>query len=330
MIIKELCRKKSFKFYYIIMTLIFITILSLLLFYNTVSNKIAKKAEYYVNRELALITEDNITNLSMPKSIIGIYSYNNIQINLKDFEYTIKPYFEYNKINLEKGRKIQNLKEIIAPTQFLIGEKIVINEDIYTVVGTYQDMIINDTLYISLDDWNQYDVEKDKYVLIVDSFENVPRVVDELESKQYYANIFDTRFLKELSLLENLKKLSFLIVTILISLIIFLFYGILKSILEEEKYSIAIFKSVGYKTKQLFFMYLLKQLFLISISYLTSLVIIYISTLILNLIGEMEFMLPFKYSIIIFLIFLFINFVSIILNIKKLDKIQPTIIFRNI
>lgn len=100
--------------------------------------------------------------------------------------------------------------------------------------------------------------------------------------------------------------------------------------IKEYKYGIAVLKSLGYKTKRIFFAYLLKQLFFIITAYLTSIAIIYSIILVLNLITNIEPIFPFKYSIATFLLLIFINSISIILNIKKIEKIQPTILFQNI
>lgn len=150
-------------------------------------------------------------------------------------------------------------------------------EQDYKVVGIYKDDLDKtEYAYISYTDNFNIESVSNTYILLVDNYDNVNIVKTKLLDDGYKVTI-DTNSISENIETLNTLKIVFNILTLIIIIFICLFlYFIIKDLLEDEKYDIAILKSIGYKNILLFKINLLKTFIIIFASLLIGTMLSYL------------------------------------------------------
>lgn len=353
-------RKKVFRLYLIYFVIIITFIISILSIYFGINDKIQLKSEDITNRELIVSTRDNYDlikkNIIKNAFISDVYKFirpinsraviNNIECNLIMFpiKNNIKSkivygrsfnYGEENSVILPiKNYEEQKLDHTIFLNQTIVFELGLNNID-YTakVIGFHNGE--NDIVYFPYYDaqnfimYSEQSDELHDYIIVIDKYKNVEKSIDKLESLGYYAELLNSTVQKEINIYITLKNLVSLILIILLSLTYIILLLLVSNIVHDERYDIAILKSIGYNDKAILIVTIIKTAFLLTVSISLSILI----SLILNITITNNFfdinIKQFLSSVLVTIMgIILIHFSSTVVFLKKIKKISPISILK--
>lgn len=279
--IKGLLKRKELKYYILIFAFFFVLFLVLVNTYMHINDDINLKEEYYTNRELRVITSDTFDiaaeKIYSINYVDRVYTNNYISGFLSDDVVNIQTFIFEKNIKLLKGRSIQNEREIILSKKYELyydtEVNIKVDDDDYkmTVVGIFDDEKIADTAFVL----NNMTIKSNDviigYNVLVNKTKNVDSVINSLMKMDYSANIFNNlNSVYDLILIRYLLSIFGFILIIAITVFDFLLF---KNIILDNMKEISILKSVGYSVNKILLINLNKNLFILLLSFLTSLVI---------------------------------------------------------
>lgn len=346
MFLKSFMKRMNFYTYLFISIICFVTLICFINITLSTSNEISKKSEQYSNREIILLVEEDIDNIKNKvkniKEITKIYNNINSIVMFENNFLTVNTYVYEKDINIVKGRKINEDEKgvILLPNSYIDYLDKSINLDIdgkeleYKVVGLYEDDIDKtDYIYISYYDNLELDSLNNGYILLIDKYNNVNRVIKELSQINYSSVLNNGNISQNIETLNTLKIISYAL-TIIIGVFIYIFvYSIIKDMLNEDKYDIAIFKSLGYRDINIVKINLLKVGSIMIVAFLISLPISYFISFLLNKINISFITFEISYYkislIIVFVIESSILLLSNIFSFRKIKNTRPIIIFKD-
>lgn len=344
--LKTFIRKSSFYAYLLIALISFTALLIFINITSSINDEINRKSEHYTNRELILSSKDDINSIKdkikNQNNIVEVYNYISSVATFDNNFLTVNTFVKEKNLNMVSGRGIEKNETnvVILPNSFTkyLNQTIKLNiegvEQDYKVVGIYKDDLDKtEYAYISYTDNFNIESVSNTYILLVDNYDNVNIVKTKLLDDGYKVTI-DTNSISENIETLNTLKIVFNILTLIIIIFICLFlYFIIKNILEDEKYDIAILKSIGYKNILLFKINLLKTFIIIFASLLIGTMLSYLFIILLNRIhiSFINFYIYYKSSslLITYLIGLIILILSSFYSKKEINKIKPIIIFND-
>lgn len=167
------------------------------------------------------------------------------------------------------------------------------------------------------------------YIIVIDKYKNVEKSIDKLESLGYYAELLNSTVQKEINIYVTLKNLVSLILIILLSLTYIILLLLVSNIVHDERYDIAILKSIGYNDKAILIVTIIKTAFLLTVSISLSILI----SLILNITITNNFfdinIKQFLSSVLVTIMgIILIHFSSTVVFLKKIKKISPISILK--
>ena len=344
--LKTFIRKSSFYAYLLIALISFTALLIFINITSSINDEINRKSEHYTNRELILSSKDDINSIKdkikNQNNIVEVYNYISSVATFDNNFLTVNTFVKEKNLNMVSGRGIEKNETnvVILPNSFTkyLNQTIKLNiegvEQDYKVVGIYKDDLDKtEYAYISYTDNFNIESVSNTYILLVDNYDNVNIVKTKLLDDGYKVTI-DTNSISENIETLNTLKIVFNILTLIIIIFICLFlYFIIKDLLEDEKYDIAILKSIGYKNILLFKINLLKTFIIIFASLLIGTMLSYLFIILLNRIhiSFINFYIYYKSSslLITYLIGLIILILSSFYSKKEINKIKPIIIFND-
>lgn len=223
---------------------------------------------------------------------------------------TIYPLIDKNDIQIIKGTNIQNKYDMVCPNLFypheayekiykedylkgkdIVNKSIVINNQTFTITGTYDASKIRNSLnecFISkniFQSLNSTEINNSYINIRVDKQENRHEVIKELN------NIGITNInINLININYSLIYIS-IFITIIILLISFaLIYNFIKKKLRYRLYNYGILKASGYQNKEIFKLDILENLILSTICFIVSAITFYIVyNLIINNISSLNY-----------------------------------------
>lgn len=166
--------------------------------------------------------------------------------------------------------------------------------------------------------------------IIVDDYSNVNRVLAYFDNKINYnifvkeENIINARIIKISTYLSNISICIIMILTYII------IYIQIKNIINGKKYEMALYKTFGYRSKNILFIILFQEYMIVILSYLIALIMHRITqNKIMNtikLFNDIN-MLPRYFSLLI--VCVFIVLIATLHSFKQLLKIEPYMLLKN-
>ena len=171
----------------------------------------------------------------------------------------------------------------------------------------------------------------------VDSSEIFHKDIDILSEKLNASIGIDSVFKLDITTVKMIEKISYLIVgiTLWIFLVCMVFY--MKKVVKDQAKEIGLLKTFGFKNKQIINIIINEHIFLVSISYIISLIIYLILVSIYFIIQKNVYLdlykfsvsLPVVYPVILILVLYVIVLMASIINVKKIVQINPAIIVKD-
>lgn len=294
-IIKSFLKKKKLFHFCIKMFTIIISIYLLALAlsdgikieYNSLKEKYIKNSYITLNynkSEQEVIEDIRKYSINYYK----LYYYNNL-----NYEFI---YAGNNLINLISGNYIENINDVVVSKNLNknINDIITISIDneVYNlkIVGIYEqndyrfsiDKNISEPIFSSLELMKKISDTNNTLIVQID-YDKKDEFINKLyESKGYNISIYDknTTLLNRYSnfsiSLNNLSKIMILFVFTFICIVTFV-------IIHDNKYDIAIMKSMGYSNFKIIYLITLFSYFLLILSFVLSLIIVIMMSLLLNI-----------------------------------------------
>lgn len=368
--IKKFYRKRNFKLYLILLTLSFALISSLFIIFFGINQKIVDKRDNVINRELVLSTKNDYEivkkEIALVENVEGVYRFVSpvkTKIVVNNLEYSLFIDSEASGIypNVKIGNNLSNLDPdgIILPLNFVLENNLNIekllnnvveisvgeNEQIklkFKVQGFYKcvENCVN-VAYISYENMehilygkNGWSNSNDVYTVIVNKQKNVDAVIKKLKKIGYYSELYNNTAINETNLFLTIGKIILFMVVFIYSLTFLILFLIISNIIKDDKYDIAILKSIGFNNYKIFASILKQLLFLMLLSFVLSLnIVIFISVFVNNLLfkdlGSYFIINLFVYSNLLSLLNMIIIIVlCCLINIHKIKNISPVLMFK--
>lgn len=242
-----------------------------------------------------------------------------IQLNENSKNSVIIP--KYIKINNEIVETSSYLNHNI---NFLInryGEEIEYSPKIIGIYNNEDNIEDNIIIYYSYKDVTLFETDKisPQIIVILKDETFISDFIDYLASNNYYYNYYDDTKLKELNYYNNLYKLISLYEILIISIIIGVIILFMLTIINNQKYNIALKKAVGY-TNKIIIKTLIKELsYYFTIIYLFLILINYI---VINILDKDILFVISIYYILLYLFIIIQIFIANIITFSKIKKIQ--------
>jgi ABC-type lipoprotein release transport system permease subunit len=209
------------------------------------------------------------------------------------------------------------------------------------VVGIYYNEMLENKIYISLKDmesFTEYDkdlIEPGRYFIVVDKYSSVKKAMDYLNAHSFSCNVYDTSGLTELKLYETLSKALIASVYFIAFFTFILLSRVISDMLQNEQKDFALLKALGYSTRQLFRVVLIRVSALMAVSYIAAIILsIPINVIITYTAKEKGISLIYNASIHlrcsaipVFFIAL-ISIISAAINKARLKKIDPIVLLK--
>ena len=304
-----------------ILFFIFIAIFITLTFYNC-----ATYISYYEKERLASKNINiDINNYSKEKEeliknidhVVSIDIFmTNASYNVKEFNsitpgyITISPLIDQNDIEIIKGTNIQKEYDMVCPNLFyphdayetiyksdylkgkeIVDKSVVINNQTFTIVGTYDAKKIRNHLsecFVSKNTFKKLNPEKvdtSQLTIRVDKQENrreVIRALTNIDITNIDINIINTNY--------NLIYISIFITIIILFISFAIIYNFIKKKLRYRLNNYGILKVSGYQNKEIFKLDILENLIVSTICFIVSAIFFYIVyNLIINSISSLDY-----------------------------------------
>ncbi len=325
--------KKKTIIYTLLIILIFILSLILCInyeYYDYQINYIVGGKE--INRGLVLYYDKNnienfINNLKYIESYEPLYKESKIKNN--NTTYLINSNFQKEIVY---GRNIKKDNEILVSLLYLENNNLNYNDILNTNIkltvnkNNYDFKIVGVTndnhahFYINNNSYERIlNIKPNKYYILVNSYINVEQVINNIESKDYTVEYYDSGNLYEIEDIKIVKK-KYIYLFIFLLILLMLFYKfIIKNIFNSEEKNISLYKSIGFKTKYIKNIIINKILIMLTYSYLFIFLISLIISSILNK-KYLTYFIIFKYISLIYIIMI-ILLIFESFNMKKKIKI---------
>ena len=304
-----------------ILFFIFIAIFITLTFYNC-----ATYISYYEKERLASKNINiDINNYSKEKEeliknidhVVSIDIFmTNASYNVKEFNsitpgyITISPLIDQNDIEIIKGKNIQKEYDMVCPNLFyphyayetiyksdylkgkeIVDKSVVINNQTFTIVGTYDAKKIRNHLsecFVSKNTFKKLNPEKvdtSQLTIRVDKQENRREVIQALTNidiTNIDINIINTNY--------SLIYISIFITIIILFISFAIIYNFIKKKLRYRLNNYGILKVSGYQNKEIFKLDILENLIVSTICFIVSAIFFYIVyNLIINSISSLDY-----------------------------------------
>jgi len=241
-----------------------------------------------------------------------------------------------NKLSEKLNIKVQNLPQKISFEHLS-------NTYTVSVVGLYESSYegFQDYIYTSaLTMQNNFGEESQKiiYNAVIDNYDSLDEVVKKLSDINIDANLFDTSSVTEIKMQDNLiTYLKLMIIALIIGIFAFI-QLVVGNIIFTEKKDIALYKTMGYKPKDIIIILLSKIYIILIIAFFLSFILSGISLIIIKMFISSVTLLHFinHYIFEIFLIYgfellilIFLPLFTVLLAIKKINSINTTKLFHS-
>lgn len=242
-----------------------------------------------------------------------------------------------NNVTLTYGSDVKNNNEIIVSSFF--AKSIGLDENNYKtelefkyeeheysfiVVGITDDN--NSDVYLEQEEFRKiFDIEANRFYVLIDKYSNVDSFINRMLNNGYIANLYNATNEEELNSLINLQKTYVGIMLIIVLLIFFFLFAIVKNMIQYESKNIAVLKAVGYRNAVILFILLLRLLIVNLFSYLLMLGAIIFTYWIANSIFlqfDLSLFNLINYSSLIMIVISFLIFISVFMYRKKIKKID--------
>ena len=240
----------------------------------------------------------------------------NASYNVKEFNsitpgyITISPLIDQNDIEIIKGKNIQKEYDMVCPNLFyphdayetiyksdylkgkeIVDKSVVINNQTFTIVGTYDAKKIRNHLsecFVSKNTFKKLNPEKvdtSQLTIRVDKQENrreVIRALTNIDITNIDINIINTNY--------SLIYISIFITIIILFISFAIIYNFIKKKLRYRLNNYGILKVSGYQNKEIFKLDILENLIVSTICFIVSAIFFYIVyNLIINSISSLDY-----------------------------------------
>lgn len=318
---------------------------------NNVKNRII-----YINKDEQNLKLENIKELNdkiqklqytIPPIRVSVNNY--YEANIKTGYIEEFPKVE-NGINIQGETKSE--PEIIIPDT--LGEKLQIHLDSYIelkyenliikakVVGIYEELLSDNYIYMDyetiktiLTNNNKNIINKISVLALIDKYENIDEVINELQENGYSSNLYDTSGLSEINTCQTIFNILNIFIFLMITLTYFLLSIIINNIINDERKDIAILKAIGYNNKKIIQIIFFRIIFICFLSFTIGIIFSFIiqilllniikSMLEINVINNINLLKNYIISAILLLILIVICSIK---NSKKIEHINAIILLK--
>lgn len=309
-------RSKKITLYILSISIIIGLLIAILNTKDTINNVFKDEIENNIKNRIIYINKDEqnleLKNIKEINNKIQKLQYNippiRVSIN-NSYEANIKTGYIEEFPKIEKGRNIQvenkTEPEIIVPDT--LEEKLQIQLDSYIelkyediiikakVVGTYEELISDNYIYMDyetiktiLTNNNKNIINMTSCLALIDKYENIDEVLNDLQNNGYSSNLYDTSGLSEINTCQTIFNILNVFIFLMIVLTYFLLSIIITNIINDEKKDIAILKAIGYNNKNIIQIIFFRIIFICFLSFITGIIFSFIiQILLLNIIKSM-------------------------------------------
>lgn len=283
--------KKKYSLYIFLLSivlLIYLTVSILGNYYNWIlNNKIGQKK---INRELIVRTTDDIMNDEV-KNILSIRKkYEDIIVKCNNQNLLLN---EYNNESIKDGQSYLfdndviisdfTLKRLNLDKDNLDVLNVSVDNNNYTfnIKGISNSNLVN--IYVSSKVINELKPELEGYIVLVNQYKNVDKVISYYESKGIEAELYNSEGTIEIEdYKKNINIYNIFKIIMIISSVILLI-GIIINMLNNELTNISLLKILGYNNKSLFIIMFIRTIILIGISILIILFLLCLLNLFISI-----------------------------------------------
>ncbi len=317
---------------------------------NEIENNIKNRTIFISSKDTEVINFNDIMNIEdIEKSQ---YIFNPLTVKINDVFFNIKNDILLDESKIIYGRNCEDDKiEMVIPDSLenavdLLGTSVVIQyKDLIIkaeIVGIYNDITKQSYGYSStkfMQNIVQYDQEiinTSACLAVINKYENLENVMQQLKNKNYSSNLYDTSALNDIKTYRSVDSIFNVLIGIMTLLIYIILSMIITNIINSGKKDIAILKAIGYKQLDIFKI-IFYRIFLITIISFTFAIIIHKTLGILleykiikiaNLKLSYNLNLEFIYYIIILLVLIFMVIIISLKNVKKIKQIDTIILLK--
>lgn len=323
--LRSFIRRKNFKIYLLVLTILFSFIMTILSINEGLKSFIEEKNNTEVNRTIVVTTKDDEQTFKEKTKHIPIDKINSFTI-------PVIGVLNDNIINIQECN-IDD-QQILLPKQYvsLVGfSTSIIYQD-----ETYKYLVKNihekDYACLSNNELNKLISQIEKtYIIIIDQQINVEKTTNELKKLNYDVNI-DLTKQNQAGIFNNIKTALSITILILIVCLFGLFHFIFTDMLQEERHTIAILKSVGYNNKKVLLVMTMKFLFLIMCITLLSIISSFIIVLIIDYLINLKYKIKLSLTILTLAKSLFVLLITFtlanLINMQRIRKVLPIEMFK--
>lgn len=309
---------------------------------NNLEKEILNKVE---NRIVYASSTDDIDRYDEIESFNHVenvyYNIEPILANCNNINYYIKHFTPTIKLKRIIGN-VKRIKEneVIVPKSFVnkygmeinnclkkrISIKIGDTKFYFKISGVYNDDEQNQYIFFSSKSLiNKFINNKTDYIILVDSYDNIPIVAEYLNNMEYNIQYIDNTAKNELLIYTDIYKIFIEFSKLCYIFLIIIIFILLVLNISEKKYNIALMKTLGYSNNFIasiiIIIFTLLLLFSLLISGILIKVIDLLLRIILNLKEFYNLSLIMKNGIVIFIILLW-SIIIIIIQVKKINIIN--------
>lgn len=310
---------------------------------NEIENNI-KNRTLFISKDTDNINLNEIMNIKNIKKCE--YILNSLTVKASDISFYLKNDVFLDETKIIYGRNCEDDKmEIVIPDSLenavdLLGNSIdILYKDFVIkakIVGIYEDSMKLNYSYISMNfiqNLMQYDkemVDTSECLAVINKYENLDDIMQQLKNKNYNSNLYDTSSLNDIKTYKAVGIILNILIVIMISFIYILLYIIVSNIINSEKKDIAILKAVGYKQLDILKIIVYRLFFITIISFMIGVIINKIlvpsmnykimQSMNLNLNYNLHLNIP--YYAIILLTLIFIIMIASLKNMRKIKLID--------
>ncbi len=159
----------------------------------------------------------------------------------------------------------------------------------------------------------------DSYYILIDTYENVFKVQEELQKLGYYSELYDSSGLLNIEKVENIQNsYKYILVFSLITLNVVICL-IIKNIIKNEDKNIALLRAIGFKKRKISIILFIRVFLILSCTLLISTILV---TIINYCFLNYDIINYILLTWILSLLILFLNFIFFRYQITKLNPIE--------
>lgn len=317
---------------------------------NEIENNIKNRTIFISHKDTDIINLNEIMSIQdIEKSQ---YIFNPLTIQINDVFFHLKTDILLDDSKIIYGRGCEDDKiEMIIPDSLenainLLGTSVDIQyKDLIIkaeIVGIYNDSIKQNYSYIStkfMQNIVQYDQgtsNTSACLAVINKYENLENVMQQLKNKNYNSNLYDTSGLNDIKTYRSVEFILNILISIMTLLVYIILSMIISNIINSEKKDIAILKAIGYKQLDILKIIFYRIFSITIISFAFGIIIhkalgaffkhkiIQIANL--NLSYNMN--LKFTYYIMILLVLIFMVIIISLKSMKKIKLIDTIILLK--